>query len=328
MASSEMKLRVLCVMRILLEMSDEEHYMTAADIDRELGKYGLSADRRSIYSDLEVLEQFGLDLIRVPGNRGCYVASREFELPELKILTDAVQAARFIPQKKTDELIKKIRGLTSKNLAKTLQRQILLSNPWKGGYETIYYTVDTLHESMNQNCRIRFQYAEWTEKKKLRLRHDGKIYEVSPWGLLWDGEYYYLMGYVPEINGIKHYRVDRIQNLRMLEGAGREGSCIYERYRQGFSSKTFGMYGGDDVTIKMRCANRMAGIIIDRFGSDIMMLPKDGENFVIHVPIAVSPQFFGWAASNGTDIEILEPASIREDYRSFLENILRQYEKD
>ena len=325
MASSEMKLKTLYVMKILLELSDEEHYMTAADIGRELEAYGLSADRRSIYNDLEVLERFGLDIIKASGNRGWYVASREFELPELKILIDAVQVAKFIPQKKSDELIKKLQQFTSQHSAKSLNRQILLSNPLKSEVQAIYYTVDSLHEAMNMNCRVSFQYMEWTEKKQVRLRRDGKVYEVSPWGLLWDDENYYLLAYDPGISDIKHYRVDRMLNVQLLPELKREGNKIYEKYREGFSGKTFGMFGGDDVLVKLRCTNRMAGVIIDRFGQETMMVPKDDGHFTAHVLVAQSPQFFGWVASNGTDIEILEPQSLREEYSELLREILLLY---
>lgn len=326
MASSEIKLKTLYVMKILLELSDEEHYLTAADIGRELKAYGMTADRRSIYNDLEVLERFGLDIVRVPGNRGCYVASREFELPELKILIDAVQVAKFIPQKKSDILTGKLQQLAGRYAAKELHRQILLSNPAKGEFNAIYYMVDTLHEAMNRNCRVGFQYMEWTERKQERLRHNGKVYEVSPWGLLWNDEYYYLLAYDPEIDGIKHFRVDRMRRISRLEDLEREGGAIYEKYRRGFSAKTFGMYGGDEAVVELRCANRMAGVIIDRFGMDTMMIPKDGGYFTVRVPVALSPQFFGWLTSVGGDVELEKPATLREEYRKFLTDILRQYE--
>lgn len=327
MASSEMKLKTLYVMKIMLEMSDEEHYMTASDIGRELKAYGLSADRRSIYNDLEVLERFGLDLIRVPGNRGWYVASREFELPELKILIDAVQVAKFIPPKDSEILIKKLQRSAGKYSARALHRQILLSNPAKSQFHSVYYTVDALHEAMNTDCRVCFQYMEWTEKKQVRMRHDGKVYEVSPWGLMWDDEYYYLLAYDPQINGIKHYRVDRMQNIRRMENTRREGGAIYEDYRKDFSKKTFGMYGGDDVWVRLRCANRMAGIIIDRFGLDTMLVPENDGHFIVRVLITLSPLFFGWVASNETDVEILEPESIKEGYVNFLKKIIQKYQR-
>lgn len=326
MASSDMKLKTLYVMKILLELSDDEHPMTAADIDRELRGYGLSADRRSIYNDIEVLEQFGIDVIKVPGNRGWYVGERELELPELKILIDAIQVAKFIPPKKSENLIKKLESFTSRHLAKKLKRHIFLGNPSKSEFQTIYISVDVIHEAMSGDCRLSFQYMEWTEKKQVRLRHDGSAYQVSPWGLMWDDEYYYLLAYDPGISDIKHYRVDRMLNVRMLPEFKREGKKIYERYQEGFSRKTFGMYGGDDVFVKLRCTNRMAGVIIDRFGQDTMMLPKDDGHFTVHVLVAQSPQFLGWVASNGADVEILEPKSLREEYCRHLGKILSQHQ--
>lgn len=325
MASSDMKLKTLYVMKILLELSDEEHYMTATDIDRELRAYGLSSDRRSIYNDIEVLEQFGLDIIKAPGNRGWYVGERELELPELKILIDAVQVAKFIPPKKSESLTKKLETFTSRHMAKKLKRHIFLGNPSKSEFQTIYISVDTIHEAMSTDCRLSFQYMEWTEKKQVRLRHDGSAYEVSPWGLMWDDEYYYLLAYDPGISDIKHYRVDRMLNVRMLPELKREGNKIYEKYREGFSRKTFGMFGGDDVLVKLRCTNRMAGVIIDRFGQETMMVPKDDGHFTAHVLVAQSPQFFGWMASNGADVEILEPKPLREEYIEFLREILLQF---
>ena len=325
MASSDMKLKILYVMKILHELSDEEHPMTAADIDRELRAYGLSARRRSIYNDIEVLGQFGLDIIKVSGNRGWYVGERELELPELKILIDAVQVAKFIPPKKSDSLIKKLEHFTSRYLAKKLHCHIFLGNPSKSEFQVIYISVDTIHKAMNTDCRLSFQYMEWTEKKQVRLRHEGIAYEVSPWGLMWNDEYYYLLAYDPGINGIKHYRVDRMLNVQLLPELRREGNKIYEEYQKGFSRKTFGMYGGDDVLVKLKCTNRMAGAIIDRFGQNTMMVPKDDGHFTAHVLVAQSPQFFGWVASNSTDIEILEPQSLREAYRELLEEILSQY---
>ena len=325
MASTDMKLIILYVMKILLELSDEEHPITAADIDKELRAYGLSARRRSVYNDIEVLEQFGLDIIKVPGNRGWYVGERELELPELKILIDAVQVAKFIPPKKSESLIKKLERFTSRHMAKKLKRHIFLGNPSKSEFQSIYISVDTIHEAMSMDCRLSFQYMEWTEKKQVRLRHEGSAYEVSPWGLMWDDEYYYLLAYDPGINGIKHYRVDRMLNVRMLPEHKREGNKIYEKYREGFSRKTFGMYGGDDVFVKLRCTNHMAGVIIDRYGQDTMMVPKDDGHFTAHVLVAQSPQFFGWVASNGVDIEIMEPKSLREEYCAYLGKILLQY---
>lgn len=325
MASSDIKLKTLYVMKIFLELSDDEHYLTAADINRELRTYGLSSDRRSIYNDIDVLERFGLDIIKVPGNRGWYVGERELELPELKILVDAVQVAKFIHPKKSEILTKKLVSFTSKYMADKLKRHIFLGNPSKSKFQTIYISVDTIHESMNKDCKLSFQYMEWTEKKQIRLRHNGYVYQVSPWGLVWDDEYYYLLGYDPNINDIKHYRVDRMLNVQILPELKREGKKIYKKYQEGFSQKTFGMFGGDDIFVKLKCSNRMAGVIIDRFGQDTMMVPKGDNYFTAYVLIAQSPQFFGWVASNGTDIEILEPQSLREKYSEFLEKIISQY---
>ncbi len=325
MASWEMKLKTLIVMKVLQDDSDEEHPVTAADIDRKLQGYGMYADRRSIYGDIQALEQFGMDIVKAPGNRGWYLAERELELPELKILIDAVQVAKFISPKKSEALIRKLEGFAGRHQARKLHRQIFLSNPAKTGFEKVYYIVDLLYEAMSENFRISFQYAEWTEKKEQRLRHGGKVYTVSPWGLIWDDENYYLLAYDPEIQDIKHYRVDRMMNAQVLPHMEREGAAVYEQYQKNFSGKTFGMFGGEEVNVTLKCANRTAGVIIDRYGLDVMMVPKRNGYFTVHFSVNISPQFFGWIAANGTDMEILEPAGIRRQYKDFLAAALELY---
>ena len=183
-------------MQILLRYSDEEHPVPQAEISERLNAYGIQADRKSIYDDIKALNEFGLGIEnRRSKPSGFYVAERNFELPELKLLVDAVQSSKFITAKKSNELIRKLENLTSVYEAKNLQRQVYVGNRIKTMNESIYYNVDEIHQAISQNRMIRFHYYEWTPEKKMHLRRNGKIYEISPWGLSWDDENYYMVGY-------------------------------------------------------------------------------------------------------------------------------------
>lgn len=327
MASTERKLKTLRVLQLLLEWSDPEHPLTAEEIISLLGKYDLDADRRSIYSDIAVINQLDpstLEIEKAPGNHGQYVSKRMFELSELKLLIDAVQVAKFIPPAESRTLIKKLGSLASVHQSKDLRREIHLCDPPVGDNQVLN-SVDVIHTAMNDNHRIEFQYNEWTPRKTKQLRRNGMVYQVSPWKLLWDNEYYYLLAYDPSIQDIKHYRVDRMVNAK-VSPLQREGYTIYQNYKTGFSTRTFGMYGGEDVKVKLKCSNKLVGVILDRFGADAMLIPEDNNYFSLRVLVTLSPQFYGWVASLGDSVEILEPQSIREEYTTYLYNILKNYD--
>ena len=327
MAGQSQKAKILYLMKILLEKTDEEHLMSAADLARELNFYGISAERKSIYTDIEVLKTFGIDIVQVKGgNAGYYVASREFEMPELKLLVDAVQASRFITKKKTEELIGKLEKLTSEASAKELQRQIYIYNRTKAGNETIYNNVDYIHTAINSNQQIAFKYAEWTVKKTLELKKNGTLYEVSPWSLTWDDENYYLIAFDEKVQSIRHYRVDKMQSMRLVEKE-RNGREQFQNFNlASFANKTFGMYGGKDYKVTLECSNKIAGVILDRFGQDVMMIPSDQESFHVHVLVAVSPQFYGWLTGLGDLVKIVGPEEVKEDYVRYLGEIMRNYQ--
>lgn len=327
MAVQRNKMRLLYLMRILLERTDEEHVMTASELVRALeGEYGIAAERKSIYSDIEALQDFGLDIVQRKGaGAGYCVAGRELEMPELKLLVDAVQASRFITGKKTEELIRKLESFTSKYQAQQLQRQVFIYNRPKTGNETIYYNVDYIHGAISRNVQVAFQYVEWDMKKRLRLRRDGAVYQVSPWALSWNAENYYLIAYEARSGGIRHYRVDRMRNMQVLD-VKREGGEIFRDFDlAAFATKTFGMYGGRDETVTLRCRANLAGVILDRFGTDVMMIPEGEEFFRVAVLVSVSRQFFGWAAGIGPELEIAGPGRVRQEYAEYLQELVEQY---
>ena len=325
--SNNHKMALLYMMRELLQKTDEDHSMNASDLIAALAAYDCEADRRTIYSNVEILQDFGIDVIKKENGQGYYIGSRDFELPELKLLVDSVQSSKFITEKKSRELIGKLMQLTNEQKARQLNRSVFIRNRMKTGNEKVYYNVDTLHEAMNRNRQIRFKYGEWTAAKELVEKKGGTEYRVSPWALTWDDENYYLIAFDEAAGIIKHFRVDKMLKIGLTDEE-RVGRDSFEDFDlAAFSRKTFGMFGGPDANVVLRCKNGLAGVIIDRFGREISLVPEDGEHFHVHVTVAVSPQFFGWVTGIGPGIEIASPADVREAYGAYLADILSKYTK-
>ena len=261
------KQKILYLRQILLERTDEKHPISMAEILEALEAYGIQAERKSIYADIETLKNFGMDIIhRREQPSGYCVVSREFELPELKLLVDAVHGSKFIIRKKSEALIRKIEGLVSIYEAKKLARNVHVANRIKTMNESIYYTVDDIHSAINGDRQISFQHFKWNEKGEKQLKRDGKVYKVSPWALTWDDENYYLVAFDAEEGIIKHYRVDKMLKMEVLDER-REGAEHFKNFDMAlYSKKTFGMYSGKDEHVTLRGRNQMADPIIDRFG--------------------------------------------------------------
>lgn len=324
-ANSKLKLYYLA--QIMLERTDEDHYLTMPEIMAALGEYGMTADRKTIYADLRDLEQLGIEIEgESVGNRYHYhVISRTFEVAELKLLVDAIQSSKFITERKTNTLIKKLEKLVSKYDAMKLQRQVYVSGRIKTMNESIYYTIDAIHHAISENKKIQFQYFQWNVKKEMELRHEGAYYHISPWGLSWDDENYYLVGYDSEAGKIKHYRVDKMLRIRMTEEE-REGREHFNKLDMAdYSKKSFGMFGGKEQRVKLLVDNSMAGVIIDRFGKDLMMIPAGDNQFTVNVDVHVSGQFLGWIISLGEGVKIVAPEEVLEMMQKEIERLSRQY---
>ena len=324
--SYSQKLRVLYVMQVLLRYSDEEHPISQAEISERLNAYGIQADRKSIYDDIKVLNEFGLEIEnRRAKPSGFYVSERSFELPELKLLVDAVQSSKFITAKKSNELIRKLEELASVHEAKTLQRQVFVGNRIKTMNESIYYNVDKIHSAINADSGIKFQYYQWNVKREMVLRHDGAWYNVSPWALVWDNENYYMIGYDTVVQQIRHYRVDKMLWISATDKR-REGKHLFKSLDiAAYSRKMFGMFGGEEVRVALEAKDHTAGILIDRFGQDIRIIPGNNGMFTAYVDVTVSPQFLGWVFSLGTDIRIAGPKSVVEMMRMESRRLAEQY---
>lgn len=263
------KLKLYRLAQIMLENTDDEHYITMPEIMEELGKYEVTADRKTIYADLRDLSVLGIEVEGEPiGNRYHYrVVNRPFELPELKLLVDSIQSSKFITEKKTNTLIKKLEKLVSKYDAQRLQRQVYVSGRIKTMNESIYYTVDAIHNAISENKKIKFQYFQWNVKKEMELRHGGAWYHISPWGLSWDDENYYMIGYDAEAQLIKHYRVDKMLHIRMSDES-REGKEHFKKLDMAdYAKKSFGMFRGKETSVKM-LVNNSLGTELDSYDMD------------------------------------------------------------
>ena len=318
------KLEILYLMKILTEETDKDHALNAQDLVRILDKrFDISVRSRTIYSDIARLRRYGIPVEQKRGSRyGYYVEDRLFSLPELKLLVDAVQASKFITISKSEVLIGKLEGLAGRRDAASLQRQVFIYNRTKAENETIYTSVDLIHAAMNRDRQISFRYCAWTPDKKLRPRRGGAFYILSPWSLTWDEGNYYLVAFDAVTGQIRHYRVDKMQDMTLTD-LPRKGRERFEDFDlAAFSRKTFSMYAGPDRTVTLRCRNELAGVLIDRFGQDIMTVPAGEGFFRTHVTVAVSPQFYGWVTGIGEGLTIEGPASVRDGYRIYLEQIL------
>ena len=310
------KLKLYYLAQIMLEKTDEEHELTMPQIKAYLEEYDVTADRKSLYDDLRALEVLGIEVIGEQRGREFFyhVSSKKFEIAELKLLTDAIQSSKFITEKKSRELIKKLMTLVSQHEASQLQRQVVVQGRIKTMNESIYYIVDDIHRAIAENKQIRFEYMQWNIQKKLEPRRD-TLYQVSPWALTWDDENYYLIAFDAEADMIKHYRVDKMQHIS-LTGDARVGR---EQFRSfdlaSYSRKNFGMYGGEDTRVRIRFRDHLVGVFIDRFGKDIMITPDKAEGWSqTSVEVAVSDQFLGWIFALGTEVEIIEPESVVERF--------------
>ena len=327
--SSFQKLKILHVMDYLLRDSDEHHPVSTAQIIAELARHGISAERKSIYDDIEALRDYGLDIVQTGSGKsnGYYVASRTFELPELKLLVDSVQSSKFITHKKTLSLIKKIGGLASTYDAQQLRRQVYVKNRIKTMNESIYYNVDEIHHGIAENKKIRFHYFEYTVQKERRFRRNGAWYVISPFGLSWDDENYYLVGFDSDAGIIKHFRVDKMADIGTI-AEDRDGQDIYAALDMGvYARKTFGMFTGDEVSVRLRFDNDLVGAVLDRLGRDVMLIPDGDTHFTVHTDVVVSPQFFAWVLGFGDKARILSPESVVAGMRAHLAGVAKLYEE-
>lgn len=324
--SANQKLKLLYLLRFLMQYSDEEHPLSMAQLIAELAANDISAERKSIYADLESLRLFGVDIIQTKGkNGGYYIGERDFELPELKLLVDSVQSSKFITQEKTYKLIKKIENLAGVYDGQLLQRQVYVTNRVKSMNESIYYAVDAVSDAINQNRKIRYRYFEYTVEKERRFRHNGAFYEVSPFALIWDDENYYMLAWDSDAEKMKHYRVDKMSHVSLTDEA-REGIEAFEKTdMSSYTKSVFGMFGGEEQKVKIRFSNHLVGAVLDRFGRNTIIIKDGDEHFTATVNVVVSGHFLAWVFAFGSEAEITSPENVREQMKAHTDAVLKKY---
>ena len=325
--ASSQKLKILYVMEFLLRNSDEEHPVSVSQIAEYLESHDIPAQRKSLYDDIEALRKYGLDIIQTNRGKvyGYYVASRDFELPELKLLVDSVQSSKFITRKKTSALIRKIERLASVHDAQLLQRQVYVQNRIKTMNESIYYNVDEIHNGISQNRKIKFKYFDLTVTKERSYRKNGEYYVMSPYALTWDNQNYYLVAFDSEAGIIKHFRVDKMTDIAMMEEP-RDGQEAYRALDMAEYSKTvFGMFTGEPEPVRLRFSNHLVGAVLDRLGHDIMLIPDGDDHFTVTAHVVVSPQFFAWIFGFEDMVQILGPDDVVERMIDQIDSVLTVY---
>lgn len=325
--SFNQKLKILYLMKFFQEQSDSEHPVSVKDIIQNMEAYGISVERKTVYDDIETLRTFGMKIANRRGKTaGFYLEERAFELSELKFLMDAVQSSKFITEKQTDALLKKLEDLASVYEAKKLKGQALLMTGIKTLNEEIYTSVETIYDAIAADRQISFRYYQWTLSRELEAKRNGERYRVSPGKLLWNNDNYYLLG-VDESSGIvKHYRVDKMMDVA-IEEEKRSGGSVFRDFDMGrFSAETFGMFDGKETILKLRFSNDLAGVVLDRFGKQAALQRCDENHFFLQAHIRVSGQFFGWLTGLGPGAELVAPEKVRKEYKAFLEKTLKTYE--
>ncbi len=321
------KIKLYRLAQIMSEKTDGDHYLTMPQIMTELAKYDVTADRKTIYVDLADLKIFGLEVEHETIGRwtGYHVVSRNFDLPELKLLVDSIQSSKFITARKSNELIKKIESLCSEHEAKQLQRQVFVQGRIKSMNESIYNTVDTIHYAITENKKIKFKYFTWNIKKEQELRHDGKFYVISPWALTWDDENYYLVGFDSEDKKVKHYRVDKMIKMTPVDEE-REGKEYFTKFDVAdYAKKNFAMFGGEEEDVVVWLKNELCGVFIDRFGTDISFKPVDEDHCTVRLKVSMSKHFIGWIFALGEDVKIVGPENVMKKVKEEIKRINSQY---
>lgn len=321
------KIKLLFLMDLFSQKTDLEHPISMKEILSELEKNGISGARKSIYNDIETLKESGMDIeYRKEHPEGYYLAERTFELAELKLLVDAVQSSKFITEKKSRSLIKKISGLASEYEAGCLKRQVYVADRIKTMNESIYYNVDKIHSAISENVQITFEYTRWGMTDKIQLLNKGKIYKISPWMLSWTDENYYLIGYDSTNQMMKHFRVDKMLKIEMSKEKRDGKECFQKTDPAVYSKNMFGMFSGESEMLSIQIPEYMLGVFVDRFGKDISVRKSGEKSFTVHIQAIISEQFFGWLTGLGKDVIIVSPQKTMKEYQAYLEGILKKYQ--
>ena len=323
------KLKLLYLLDIFQRETDEEHGITVPEIIERLKTLDINAERKSLYTDFEELTKYGVEIISQKKDKKVkyFMADRKFEIAELKMLVDSVLASKYISEKKTENLIKKIEGFASKYQAHELQRQVYIQGRTKTRNESVLYNVDAIHQAMGENKQISFEYFYWNSKKqKVNKKSNGELYKVSPWALVLDQENYYLVAYDEAEAKIKHYRVDKMEKIVLAEEARIGAECFEEQNVASYTKRYFSMFGGEKKRVTLEFEDKLAGVVIDRFGMDVSMRPSREGYFCVSMDLEISDMFYAWVMGLGTQVKIISPSEIVEEMKKKIMQLMTNYD--
>lgn len=324
--SSNQKLKLLMLAEIFKKESSADRPLSLADLIERLNANGIEAERKSLYSDIETLSNFGIVIEKTGNSKSTayYLSNPDFELHELKLLADAVACSKFITEKKSRELIEKLGQLTNNHDAGELKRNVIVSDRIKNANEQIYYNIDTVQRAIKLNRKIKFRYFDYDHKKNKRYHNGGDFSEVSPYALCWREENYYLVGYYPKYDAVTNFRVDKMETVTILNDEKRLPQPKSFNLNE-YTKKRFGMFSGRDERITLKVHNSLSSVIFDRFGKNITVSIEDEDHFTINQPVTVSNILFGWIIQFGDKIEIVSPESVRDEFKNHIRTVMDMY---
>ena len=317
-SESLMNSRVLLVLKYLWEHTDESHTVSIADLTDYLSEYGISANRKTIAKNIDLLIEFGIDIIKVRKTQNQYfIGTRHFEAPEVKMLIDAVQSSRFITPRKSKALIKKLATFVAPNQTSVLKRHLYVDDRNKSINENIYIITDLIQTAITARKKVTFQCFDYDVSGGQALRHDGEYYIVTPYDLIWSNDMYYLACFHEKKGKVAKFRVDRVKNLEIVDTPARPKPSEYDVAE--FFTHEFSMFDGEDCNVILLCENALMNSIIDRFGEKVRAVPVDDYHFKVTVTVDLSGLFYGWVFASEGKMKIVSPQKAIDGFNSIMQ---------
>ena len=315
------KSRILYILDLLKQNTDEQHTMSISDILEHLEGQEIEAHRRTVMADIQAIEESGVDVITIKSTQNRYfIGNRDFELAEVKLLIDAVESSKLITQKKSTELIRKLTTLVSKHQASELHGHIYVDQRIKPENEEIYYTVDAIHSAINSSKQIEFKYYQYTGRKEKIFKNNGFVYSLSPYALIWSEDHYYAIGYCDKHGKISKFRVDRMANTIITENEILHKPVDFDIAE--YAKSVFEMFDGETKTVELKCTNDLMDVVVDRFGENVKTHELGSNCFKAIVDISISPTFYGWVFGFGNKMSILAPIDVKNEYIAMARRIV------